>query len=255
MREPPIEPDRNRPSPAPGSARLPEGVAISTRPRRRPLVVRLLRLFVALFVGYYVLCLLLLVAYRFVTPPTTGVQAQRRIEAVVARRDYSKKRQVVPKSALPAHVPRAIVAAEDGRFWSHNGFDLEEMRIARPDALGGGRVRGASTITQQLMKNLFGTTHRNPVRKVYDYALTPPAELILGKERILELYLNQVEWGDGVFGIDAGARHHYGVSARNLTRTQAAGLAALLPNPLRRTPANTSQYRAAILRRMSQRGW
>ncbi|CAN5613789.1 hypothetical protein BH23GEM6_BH23GEM6_23310 [soil metagenome] len=255
MREPRSQPNRDSaPSPHRGD-RLPEGVSISPTARRRPLVVRLLQLFLALFVGYYLFCLLLLVAYRFVTPPTTGVQVQRRVEALVARRDYSKQRQFVARSALPAHVPRAIVAAEDGRFWSHNGFDLEEMRIARRDAAGGGRVRGASTITQQLMKNLFGTTHRNPVRKVYDLALTPPAELILGKDRILELYLNQVEWGDGVFGIEAGARHHYGVSARSLTRTQAAGLAALLPNPLRRTPANTSQYRAAILRRMSQRGW
>ena len=115
--------------------------------------------------------------------------------------------------------------------------------------------RGASTITQQLMKNLFGCTCRNPVRKIYDWALTPPAELILGKERILELYLNNVEWGRGVFGIEAGARHHYGTSARGLSRSQAAGMAALLPNPLKRTPRSTPQYRSEILRRMSARGW
>ncbi|CAN5137932.1 hypothetical protein BH23GEM2_BH23GEM2_05630 [soil metagenome] len=105
------------------------------------------------------------------------------------------------------------------------------------------------------MKNLFGSTSRNPVRKLYDLGLTVPAEIVLGKERILELYLNNVEWGPGIFGVDEAARHHYGVGARNLSRTQAAGLAALLPNPLRRTPQNTARYRAEILRRMAHRGW
>jgi monofunctional biosynthetic peptidoglycan transglycosylase len=85
--------------------------------------------------------------------------------------------------------------------------------------------------------------------------LTPPAEWILGKRRILEIYLNNAEWGNGVFGVDAAARLHYGTAARNLSRTQAAGLAALLPNPRRRTPANTREYRAEILRRMAVRGW
>ncbi len=232
-----------------------DGVPIDLRRKRGGRGVRLLKLLLIVFFGYYVLCVLLLVAYRFVMPPTTGVQAQRRVEALVSGREYSKQREHVRWNALPAHVPRAVVAAEDGRFWDHRGFDWEEMRIARRDAAGGGRIRGASTITQQLMKNLFWTTHRNPVRKVYDIALTPAAELILGKQRILELYLNQVEWGGGIYGIEAGARHHYGVSAVNLSRTQGAGMAALLPNPLRRTPANTSQYRASILRRMGQRGW
>jgi monofunctional biosynthetic peptidoglycan transglycosylase len=150
---------------------------------------------------------------------------------------------------------RAVVAAEDGRFWTHWGFDFREMRAASTSVLDGELPRGASTITQQLMKNLFGTTSRNPVRKMYDLALTPAAEIILGKERILELYLNNVEWGPGVFGIEEAARHHYGITARSLSRAQAAGLAALLPNPLRRTPKNTAQYRAEILRRMAHRGW
>ncbi|HYD52062.1 MAG TPA: biosynthetic peptidoglycan transglycosylase, partial [Gemmatimonadaceae bacterium] len=115
--------------------------------------------------------------------------------------------------------------------------------------------RGASTITQQLVKNLFGCTCRNPVRKVYDLTLALPAHLILGRDRVLELYLNNVEWGPGVFGIDAAARKHYRTSARSLSRTQAAGLAALLPNPLRRTRRTTAEYRAEILRRMDHRGW
>ena len=210
---------------------------------------------VAAAVAYYGVCVLLLVVYRFVNPPITGLQLQRRVESWFSRGDYEPRRTAVAYSRLPTHVSRAVIAAEDGRFWRHHGFDLEEMQAAGMSVFDGELPRGASTITQQLMKNLFGGTGRNPVRKLYDVALTPAAELILGKERILELYLNNVEWGKGVFGIEEGARLHYGTSARDLSRSQSAGLAALLPNPIRRTPANTSQYRSEILRRMAHRGW
>jgi monofunctional glycosyltransferase len=236
-----IGPSAPRPSPTS------RGSAVTVR--------RVVKALLLLVLAYYGFALALLVVYRFTPPPVTGVQVQRKLEARLAGREYSAERSYRALSALPAHVPRAVVAAEDGRFWNHSCFDLVEMGRAGREALEGGRLRGASTITQQLMKNLFGCACRNPLRKVYDLTLTPAAELILGKERILELYLNNVEWGEGVFGIEAAARHHYGVSAANLSRAQAAGLAALLPNPLKRTPANTSGYRSAILRRMSQRGW
>jgi monofunctional glycosyltransferase len=236
---------------APDAAREP--VRASARGRR--IAARLGRAALILFAGYYLFALLLLVIFRFVPPPVTGVQLQRRVEAVVAGRDYAPRKDYRPLAALPAHVPRAVIAAEDGRFRDHAGFDLVELRAAAGEALAGGRVRGASTITQQLMKNLFGCACRNPVRKVYDLTLTPAAELVLGKDRIIELYLNNVEWGDGVYGIEAAARHHYGVGAAQLSRTQAAGLAALLPNPRQRTPGNTAAYRSSILRRMSAHGW
>lgn len=227
----------------------------SGRSRFPPVARRLAKVALVACVAYYVVCLGLLVAYRFVPPPVTGVQLERRIESWIARRDYREHKRYMPYSRIPPQVTRAVIAAEDGRFWRHRGFDLAEMRAASAEILDGSLPRGASTITQQLMKNLFFSTARNPVRKVYDLALTPAAQVILGKERILELYLNNVEWGPGVFGIDAAARHHYGIGARSLSRAQAAGLAALLPNPLRRTPASTSVYRAEILRRMAHRGW
>ena len=245
--DPTLPLDVGQPRPAAPPARPPR--------RARGAAVRVGKAALKLFAAYYVFCLILLAAYRFVPPPTTGVQVQRRVEAWLGRREYDKRREVVPLASLPPHVARAVVAAEDGRFWTHHGFDWEEMRNARRDAAERGRVRGASTITQQLMKNLFGCACRNPVRKLYDLALTPAAELILGKNRILELYVNEVEWGDGVFGVGEAAREHYDVSARRLTRTQSAGLAALLPNPRERTPRNTPEYRREILRRMSFRGW
>ena len=217
--------------------------------------LRLAKLLLIVFGGYYALCVLLLVVFRFVDPPITGVQLERRIEAALAHEKYTPQKQVIQLERLPKHVGHAVIAAEDGRFYSHWGFDLEEMRDAGVGIIKGERPRGASTITQQLVKNLFGCTCRNPVRKLYDYALTLPAELILGKDRILELYLNEVEWGRGIFGVDAAAEHYYGTSARRLSRSQSAGLAALLPNPLERSPDNTSEYRSDILNRMDFRGW
>jgi monofunctional glycosyltransferase len=236
-REPPASPD----APAPR--------------RFRAVAGRIVRGALILFAAYYVFALLLMVGYRFVPPPTTGVQIQRSLEARIAGDEYALRREFLPFAEISRHAPRAVVAAEDGSFWSHWGFAWGEMRSAAREAMEGGRMRGASTITQQLMKNLFGCACRNPIRKVYDLTLTPAAELILGKERILEIYLNEVEWGPGIFGVEAAARHHYGVSAKDLSRSQAAGLAALLPNPRQRTPDNTPQYRASILRRMEQRGW
>jgi monofunctional glycosyltransferase len=223
--------------------------------RARRVAFRVVQWLIAIVAGYFVLCVLLLAVYRFVPPPATAVQLERRLGALIARRQYHEQKRFVPYARIPVSVQHAVVAAEDGRFWQHSGFDLDEMRDASTKVFDGEMPRGASTITQQLVKNLFGCTCRNPVRKYYDLALTVPAELILGKKRILELYLNNVEWGPGVFGVEAAARHHYGVGARSLSRTQAAGLAALLPNPLRRTPRTTPEYRSEILRRMAFRGW
>ena len=223
--------------------------------RLRRAAIRVGRAVVSIAVAYYGLCLILLVLYRFASPPITGLQLQRRVASWFSDGDYRPRQSWVALSTLPTHVSRAVIAAEDGRFWRHKGFDLEEMRAAGMSVFDGELPRGASTITQQLMKNLFGGSGRNPVRKLYDMTLTPPAEAILGKDRILELYLNNVEWGPGIWGIDAAARYHYKVRARDLSRAQAAGLAALLPNPIRRTTANTPQYRSEILRRMSVRGW
>jgi monofunctional biosynthetic peptidoglycan transglycosylase len=115
--------------------------------------------------------------------------------------------------------------------------------------------RGASTITQQLVKNLFFTTHRNPLRKAAEYVLAPMADAILGKRRVLELYLNVVEWGDGVFGAESAARVYYGIPASRVGREQAARLAACLPAPRRRKPARMDRYSGQILMRMRQMGW
>ena len=211
---------------------------------------------VLLPVLYYLLCVAGLVYLRYLPPLVTGVQLQRTIERAAGGerplRDYRWR----ATDRISRHLPRAVVAAEDARFFQHRGFDWKELRQARQQARRAGEpMRGASTLTQQLLKNLYFTTHRNPLRKVYEWTLTPPAEWILGKDRILELYVNVVEFGPGIFGAEAAARHHYGIGAGALSRRQAASLAAVLPAPLRRRPRDMEEYTVIIEQRMSQLGW
>jgi len=220
------------------------------RPRRVALVLVLLP------VGLWVACLIGLVYLRVLPPLATGVQLQRVVERSLAGEDPVRAASWRSLDEISQHLPHAVVAAEDARFFSHGGFDWEEIQAAREEAQREGvPMRGASTLTHQLIKNLFFTTHRNPVRKLYEWTLTPPTEWILGKDRILELYLNVVEFGPGRFGAEAAARHHFDVSASDLTRRQAMGLAAILPAPLRRRPAEMGWYVDIIDGRMRQMGW
>jgi monofunctional glycosyltransferase len=205
---------------------------------------------------FYGLCLAALVALRWVNPPATAVQAERRIQAWRRHQPYYRRAAFVPLSRISPDLQHAVLAAEDGRFFDHHGIDWKEVQTVIDQDLDEGRLgRGGSTITQQLVKNLFLTTSRSVIRKGVEFTLAPVADLILPKKRILELYLNVVEWGPGVYGAEAAARAWYGVSARQLNREQAARLAALLPSPLRRKPARMNWYSAEILRRMEQSGW
>lgn len=220
------------------------------RIRRVLLVVLLLPAF------YYLLCVAGLVYLRYLPPLATGIQLQRTIERAAQGerplRDYRWR----ATDRISVHLPRAVVAAEDARFFQHRGFDWVELRRAREQARAGGEpMRGSSTLTHQLIKNLYFTTHRNPARKAYEWALAPPAEWILGKDRIVELYVNVVEFGPGIFGAEAAARHHFGIGAGALSRRQAASLAAVLPAPLHRQPQNMEWYIIVIEERMSQLGW
>jgi len=208
---------------------------------------------VAIYLGACMACLVVL---RWVDPPTTAVQVQRRIEAWIARRPYAKHHRAVPLAAISDHLEHAAIAAEDTRFLAHDGVDWDAVRDAVEDNRRRGRAwRGASTITQQLVKNLFLTTYGSVARKVLEVPLAYAAETIVPKERILELYLGVIEWGDGVYGAESAARFHYGRSAAALDRVQAARLAACLPSPRRRTPDRMDRYSAVILDRMDRMGF
>lgn len=207
-------------------------------------------------VAIHLLFAVALFSLRFLNPPTTGVQLQRRIGSLLTLANYEKRQHFVPLSSIAADLQHAVIAAEDGRFYEHHGIDWKQVRKVTEETLESGEVaRGASTITQQLVKNLFFTTHRNPFRKMFEYTLAPMADVILGKQRTLELYLNVAEWGPGVFGAEAASKYHFRTTAAHLSREQATRLAAILPAPLRRKPMRMSSYSSNIDARMRQMGW
>jgi monofunctional glycosyltransferase len=198
---------------------------------------------------------LLLVAARWIDPPTTAVHMERRLQASINHTPYHERYQFVPLNQISPDFQHAVISAEDGRFYKHHGFDWHEIQIAAQDDMEGGRLRGGSTITQQLVKNLFFGTGRSVLRKGAEFTLVPVAELFLGKRRILELYLNVVEWGPDIYGAEAAARYYYRVPARSIDRDQGARLAAILPLPLKRRPDYMNRYSGIILERMRQAGW
>ena len=183
------------------------------------------------------------------------MHVQRRLQALVHHTPYHEHYKFVPLSQISPDFQHAVVAAEDARFYQHHGFDWHELQIAAKDDLDGERTRGASTITQQLVKNLFFGTGGSFLRKGAEFTLVPVAEFVLGKQRILEIYLNVVEWGPGIYGAESASRTYNKTAARNIGREQAARLAAILPAPLRRRPERMNNYSTVILRRMSQMGW
>ncbi len=213
------------------------------------------RWFIAGVLLLWLLGALLVVALRWIDPPTTAVHIQRRLQAWIHHTSYQKRYKFVPLSRISPELQHAVIAAEDGRFYQHHGFDWEQVQIAAEEDLDGRRLRGASTLTQQLVKNLFFGTSRSILRKGAETTLVPVAELVLGKQRILELYLNVVEWGPGVYGAEAACEYYFRTSAHNIGREQAAQLAAVLPAPLKRRPEHMNRYVAIILNRMRQMGW
>ncbi len=197
----------------------------------------------------------LLVGARWIDPPTTAVQMQRRVQSWIHQTPYQKRYKFVSLNQISPDFQHAVISAEDARFYQHHGFDWHAIRKAAEEDMEGGRMRGGSTLTQQLVKNLFFGTGRSFLRKGAEFMLVPVAELVLGKRRILELYLNVVEWGPGIYGAEAACRHYDRIAARNIGRQQSAQLAAILPAPLRRRPERMNNYSAVILRRMHQAGW
>jgi monofunctional glycosyltransferase len=165
----------------------------------------------------------------------------------------------VPLSGISPYVVKAVIIAEDDKFWSHEGFDFEAIQKAIEKDLRKKRFRvGGSTISQQLAKNLYLTPAKNPVRKLKEAILTWRLEWNLPKRRIIELYLNVAEWGDGIFGIEAAARHYFGKGAGELSAREATSLAVVLPSPLRYNPVGGGRYvetrTEAIYRIMVRRG-
>ena len=221
----------------------------------RSLIRRIVAGLLLLVALLWSLAVLILIAARWIDPPTTAVHMQRRLQSWVHHTPYRERYKFVPLSQISADLQHAVIAAEDTHFYQHHGFDWHEVQIAAQEDREGERTRGASTLTQQLVKNLFFGTGRSILRKGAEVTLVPVAEFVLGKRRILEIYLNVVEWGPGIYGAEPACRYYHQPAAWNVGREQAARLAAILPAPLKRRPERMNSYSAIILRRMDQMGW
>ena len=204
-----------------------------------------------LIAAWYALCTITVLLLRWIDPPATMVQIERRVEAIRQHRPYKKRYEFVPLRRISPNLQRAVIAAEDSRFFQHHGFDWVEMqKVLDQDMQRHKLGRGGSTITQQLVKNLFLSTNRSMIRKAMEFTLVAIVEILLTKERILELYLNVIEWGPGVYGAQAAAEHYYHSPASALGRDESARLAAVIPAPLKRRPAQMNEYSEVILERM-----
>jgi monofunctional biosynthetic peptidoglycan transglycosylase len=186
----------------------------------------------ATFVAYELSILARLAWWRTHDPPSTAFMEER-LDRLRERKPGAQLRQQwVPYARISGHLKRAVIAAEDAKFADHEGFDWEAMQKAwERNQKRGKVVAGGSTISQQLAKNLFLSGSRTPWRKAQEAVITVMLESVMDKRRILEIYLNVIEWGEGVFGVEAAARHYFGVSASALTPEQSARLAAIVPNP------------------------
>lgn len=193
-------------------------------------------------------------------PATSAFIERARASAKRAKKPWTLRRQWVPLSQVSPHLVRAVVLSEDAAFWRHEGIDFDELKVAMQRNLEERRMAyGASTITQQLAKNLYLSPSRNPLRKVKEYFIARRLEEALTKRRILELYLNFAEWGPGVYGAEAAARRHFGKPASDLTPEEAVALATALPNPRQYSPTKDGRYlsrqRRVLLARMRRAGY
>ncbi|MDI1321451.1 MAG: monofunctional biosynthetic peptidoglycan transglycosylase [Algoriphagus sp.] len=207
------------------------------------LVRTIWRIFWKTTMWFFIISIGLTIIYRFVPVPITPLMVIRLVEQTF---DSEKKIRLykdwVPMSEISRHAPQAVFAAEDQKFLTHKGFDFEAMEKAWENNKKGKRIKGASTITQQTVKNVFLWPSRSYLRKGLEAYFTVLVELLWPKERIMEVYLNVIEMGDGIYGIEAASQAYYNKPAAKLNRNQAAMIAAVLPNPIRWTPAKPTGY-------------
>lgn len=231
-----------------------DGAPARAKSRRRRLIKWLAILIasaLAIALIYHLTLVFRIIRYRSVNPATTALIEQRADEAKEKGLAPKREQIWVPYERISKNLVRAVLAGEDNRFFDHSGFDWEEIQKAIEEDWEEKRfVRGASTITQQLAKNLFLSTSKNPIRKLHEAILTIELEAILSKRRILEIYLNVIEWGDGIYGAEAAARYYFNTSAASLSAEQAAFLSAIIPNP--RETYNPAKHPRRVERRRNR---
>jgi monofunctional biosynthetic peptidoglycan transglycosylase len=207
---------------------------------------------------FFAISVLLVVIFKWVPVPFTPLMAIRAVENKWEGKDAVLSHDWVPLEEISPNLQKAVIASEDGNFLNHYGFDFQAMQKAFKNNQKGKRIKGGSTISQQTAKNVFLWQGRSYLRKGLEAYFTVLIELIWGKERIMEVYLNSIEMGKGVYGAEEAAQHWYRKSAINLTKREAAGIAAILPNPLKYKATNSSSYierrKDKILRNMRHIG-
>ena len=191
---------------------------------------------------FFGISILLVVLFKWITVPFTPLMITRAIEQKMDGQEMTCSHDWVPLEDISVNLQKAVIASEDGNFLKHNGFDFKAMQKAFKNNNRGKKLKGGSTISQQTAKNVFLWQGRSYIRKGLEAYFTFLIELVWGKERIMEVYLNSIEMGKGVYGAEAAAEHWYRTDAKNLTKIQAAGIAAILPNPRKYKATNSSSY-------------
>jgi monofunctional biosynthetic peptidoglycan transglycosylase len=202
------------------------------KPRWHNWVLRIIAVVAGIAFLYHGTILYRVFRLRNANPTTTALMEQRAEEAAEQGSKPKKNQIWVPYERISPNLARAVLAGEDNRFFDHAGFDWDAIQKAIEEDWEEKEFRrGASTISQQLAKNLFLSTSKNPLRKLHETLITWEMERIVSKRRILEVYLNVIEWGDGIYGAEAAARHYFNAPAASLSTEQAAFLSAIIPNP------------------------
>lgn len=192
--------------------------------------------------AFFASTILAVVAYRFVPVYFTPLMFIRVAQQVANGEEIKMKHHWVPLEDMSKYMPVAVIASEDQRFMMHHGFDFDAIQQAAKRNRKGGKTYGASTISQQTAKNVFLWPGRSWTRKGFEMYFTVLIEFLWGKERILEVYLNSIEMGEGIYGVDAVAEHHFNTTAEELTRADCALIAATLPNPRKMSSKDPSPY-------------
>jgi monofunctional biosynthetic peptidoglycan transglycosylase len=203
---------------------------------------RLSRFLFKVFLWFLGISVFFVLLYKYVPVVFTPLMVIRAIENKAAGNEVYFSHDWEPIENISVNLQKAVIASEDGSFLKHNGFDFTAMQKAFKNNERGRRIKGGSTISQQTAKNVFLWQGRSYLRKGLEAYFTVLIEFIWGKERIMEVYLNSIEMGDGVYGAQAAAEHWYRKDAANLTPIQAAGIAAILPNPRKYTATSSSSY-------------
>ena len=194
------------------------------------------------FLWFNIISLFLVLLFKFVPVPFTPLMAIRAIEQKMEGKEMRSSHDWVPIEEISTNLQKAVIASEDGNFLTHSGFDMKAIEKAFENNEKGKKIKGGSTISQQTAKNVFLWQGRSYLRKGLEAYYTVLIELFWSKERIMEVYLNSIEMGDGVYGAQAASKHWFHKDAKNLPRIEAAGIAAILPNPRKFKASNSSNY-------------